>query len=95
MRRMKGTHGEVWWHKKCNINLKDELDDILRDLSRLPKRMNRSEASAYYNAKLRSIFGVPESKGYGSVKYDFDEQLALRMLPVIKKVSQEHRLKNT
>ena len=90
-RSIKGTHGEVWWHKRCNIDLKDELDNILRDLSRLPKRMSRSEASAYYNAKLRSIFGVPESKGYGVVKYDFDEQLALRLLPIIKKVSKGNR----
>lgn len=50
------THGEAYVQRRQNMNLKREIDSICDDYNRLPKRMSRSEASAYYGKKIRDYF---------------------------------------
>lgn len=57
---MKRTHGELYYERRVNLDFTHDLDKILRNFERLPKRMPRKEALNYYGAKIRKVFGIEE-----------------------------------
>ena len=49
------THGEAWYNMKSSARMED--GDLQEDKpTKWPHRMNRSEAVAYYNEKLRQYW---------------------------------------
>lgn len=54
------THGEAYVFKRNNLDFKQDIDKIARQLERLPKRMSRKQALEYYGNKINKFFGVEE-----------------------------------
>lgn len=46
------THGETYVYRRDNIDFTKDIDHIAREVSNLPKRMQRNVAMMYYNEKL-------------------------------------------
>lgn len=46
------THGEAWVAASNNPNKRITKDGYLREISGLPKKMNKEDATIYYNSKL-------------------------------------------
>lgn len=46
------THGEAWFAASNNQNKRINRDGYLREISGLPKKMNKEDAAVYYNSKL-------------------------------------------
>jgi len=78
-------HGEAYVHRRSNLDFTHDIDKILRQLERLPKRMNRDDAMTYYKAKLRKVFGITEYKrcaydGFDKPEHYFHYWEAKRMV---------------
>lgn len=82
MKKKKLTHGEVYFHRRSNIDFTHDIDKIVRGLDKLPKKMPRNEALQYYGDKLRKFFGVNEvsPRDFRSIEEYFDYFEALRMV---------------
>lgn len=52
------THGEVWYEIKKLLNSDEVKFDEVNKPQHIPKRMSRSKATKYYNAKCRRIFAM-------------------------------------
>lgn len=46
------THGEAWVTSSSNQDKRITKDGYLREISGLPKKMNKQDATIYYNSKL-------------------------------------------
>lgn len=78
---MKKTHGEVYVERKENLDFTHDIDKILRSFDRLPKRMNRDDALAYYGDKVKKIFGVEDItiRDFRHIEEYFEYYEALKM----------------
>lgn len=87
------THGEKYVHCRSNLNFKEDLGKMLRNLERLPKPMERTKAINYYNSKLRKVFGVEEVniKDFRKVEEYYDYFDAIRLL---KGIGNESKRRN-
>ena len=50
------THGEVWFLKARDKDLKMDCNGYCREITGLPPRMSYKEAAVYYRNKIRSYF---------------------------------------
>lgn len=78
---VKLTHGEAYFERRVNLDFTHDLDKILRNFERLPKRMPRKEALNYYGDKLRKVFGIEEvsTKDFRHIEEWFDYHEAKRI----------------
>lgn len=76
------THGEAYVYRRNNLDFTHDIDKILRQLERLPKRMTRNDSLKYYGDKLRKYFQVVEVKERDFIKLEhyFDYFEAKRIL---------------
>jgi hypothetical protein len=59
--KKKMTHGEQYYHRRCNIDFREDTDKICQMLgSKLVQKMTRHKALEYYGAKFRKYFGTDE-----------------------------------
>lgn len=76
------THGEVYVFSRENLDFTHDIDRILRNFERLPKRMKRADALKYYGDKIRNVFRIEEvkSKDFRHIEefYDYHEALRLK-----------------
>lgn len=74
------THGEAYFHKRNQLGL-----DIT-ELSRLPKRMPRKVALAYYCRKLKEVFNTSDKiRDFLKVEHFYDSYEAERLLLKLKR----------
>ncbi|HEY5630499.1 MAG TPA: hypothetical protein VIR31_00085 [Nitrososphaeraceae archaeon] len=81
------THGEKYVYCRSNLDFKDDIGKMIRNLERLPKRMERKKAINYYNAKLRKVFGIEEVeiKDFRRIEEYYDFFDTKRLLATIKR----------
>lgn len=75
------THGEAYYLKKSTIDFKADISNILRNLDRLPPRMERQKAIEYYSNKLRAYFGVDEvsPRDFRNIDEFYDYHYTMRL----------------
>ncbi|MFA5040055.1 MAG: hypothetical protein WC464_00275 [Bdellovibrionales bacterium] len=78
---MKKTHGEAYVERRENLDFTNDIDKILRNFERLPKRMKREDALRYYGGKIKKIFGAEDIaiRDFRHVEEYFDYYEALKI----------------